>query len=308
MSISSAPIRNTISISPPGGTREDAGDVAPALAGHQAEIEAADPRRRRMQDVEAVPVVADQAEAPRRARARAAEHRRAVGPGQRALAEDQHRALRLPQRLGEADARRAPARPASRARRRAPRPGRSGRRAAPIRPTVKPPWPPALAQARVDERRLPARVGADQQAGVGLLDAGDRRVEQIAGAARGIEPGAVLAAVDVRASRAAAASSRTSTIVSQSTRSPTMNATLRPSTPSSRVADRGERLAPVGRAQLAVPLDHRHVEAAPLQPVIGEAALVGDPLLVHVLVEARQDAHHLAAAGVDADVAADRVE
>ena len=35
--------------------------------------------------------------------------------------------------------------------------------------------------------------------------------------------------------------------------------------------------------------------------------LVADPLLVHVLVDARQDAHHLALADVDADVRADRV-
>ena len=34
---------------------------------------------------------------------------------------------------------------------------------------------PALADARVQHRRLAARVGADQQDRVGLLDAGDRR-------------------------------------------------------------------------------------------------------------------------------------
>ena len=44
----------------PGGAGKDAGDVAPALAGHQAEIEAADPGGRGMQDVEAVPAVLDQ--------------------------------------------------------------------------------------------------------------------------------------------------------------------------------------------------------------------------------------------------------
>jgi hypothetical protein len=35
----------------------------------------------------------------------------------------------------------------------------------------------ALAQPCVDERGLPARVRADEQTGVGFLDAGDRRVE-----------------------------------------------------------------------------------------------------------------------------------
>ena len=37
------------------------------------------------------------------------------------------------------------------------------------------------------------------------------------------------------------------------------------------------------------------------------AYLVGDPLLVHLLVEARRDAHHFRALGVHADVAAQRV-
>jgi hypothetical protein len=50
------------------------------------------------------------------------------------------------------------------------------------------------------------------------------------------------------------------------------------------------------------------VEALADQPVAGKARLVGDPLLVHRLVEARQHAHHLAPAGIDIDVAADGVE
>ena len=72
-------------------------------------------------------------------------------------------------------------------------------------------------------------------------------------------------------------------------------------------ADGGERLAPARGRQLAVGLDHRHVEPAPAQAVIDEAGLVGDPLLVDLLRQARQDPHHLVAAGVDADVGPDRV-
>ncbi len=44
------------------------------------------------------------------------------------------------------------------------------------------------------------------------------------------------------------------------------------------------------------------------QPVDGEAALVRDPLLVDLLVEARQDAHHLRPARIDADIAANGIE
>ena len=56
----------------------------------------------------------------------------------------------------------------------------------------------ALEDAGVEHRRLVARIGADEQEGVGLVDAGDGRIEQIARAAeRGIELGAVLAAIDI---------------------------------------------------------------------------------------------------------------
>ena len=95
---------------------------------------------------------------------------------------------------------------------------------------------------------------------------------------------------------------------SQSTRSPTIAAIRSPGSPSRRGLDRGERVLPAGRPELAALPDHRHVQAALLQAVIGKAGLVRDPLLVDVLVQPRQDAHHLAAARVDRDVAADRIE
>ena len=57
---------------------------------------------------------------------------------------------------------------------------------------------PALADARVQNRRLLSRIGADDHQPVGLVDAGDRRVEKIARAAeRGIKCGAILPAIDV---------------------------------------------------------------------------------------------------------------
>src|ERR1043166_8323099 len=57
---------------------------------------------------------------------------------------------------------------------------------------------PALADARVEPRRLATRVGPDDQQRVGVLDPGNRRVEQIGRAAPSrIERAAVLARVDV---------------------------------------------------------------------------------------------------------------
>ena len=159
---------------------------------------------------------------------------------------------------------------------------------------------PALAQAGVDQRRLEARIGADQQAEVGLLDAGDRGVEEVA-AARAL---ASSLAPSWRQSRcgepSASIRSLSTTMASQSTRSPTIAADplaghARRGGPGSR---RTRRASSVG-AQLAVLPDHRHVQAALLQAVVGKAGLVGDPLLVDVLVQARHDPHDLGRARVD---------
>ena len=106
---------------------------------------------------------------------------------------------------------------------RRPERGRRGRR-----------LPPALADARVDDWRLPARVGADEQGG-------RRRSSRPAMVVlnRYSGPHAALSlAPSWRQSTCGepsrSASSLTITMVSQSTRSPTMNATLPPSRPSSR--------------------------------------------------------------------------
>jgi len=55
-----------------------------------------------------------------------------------------------------------------------------------------------LAQTRIDERRFPTRVGADQKARIRLFDVGNRRIEQVTGAASWIELGAVLTTVEAR--------------------------------------------------------------------------------------------------------------
>ena len=123
------------------------------------------------------------------------------------------------------------------------------------------------------QRRLAARVGADQQADVGLLDAGDRRVEQIAAArAWRIEPGTVLAAVDVRRCPEPLISSLTSDhrlAVDEVADDRTRSARRRRPRARSRIAAKASRQ--VGRLQLAVALDHRHVEPALLQAVIGRS-------------------------------------
>ena len=68
-----------------------------------------------------------------------------------------------------------------------------------------------------------------------------------------------------------------------------------------------ERLGPRRRAQLAAFPDIGTVEPLGAQAVDDVPGLVGNPLLVHGLVDARQDPHHLAAAGIDPDRGADAV-
>src|SRR5262245_7383900 len=58
-----------------------------------------------------------------------------------------------------------------------------------------------LAQPRIDQRRLPAGVGADEQAHVCLFDAGDRRIKQIPRTAAGVELGSVLTTIHVRSAK-----------------------------------------------------------------------------------------------------------
>ena len=83
-----------------GGTVEDPGDVTPVLTRDKPEIQPADPRRRLVQDIEAVPVRGDGAEFFRH-RARQRHYLGAIGAGQRRLADDNHRPLGRLQHLGE---------------------------------------------------------------------------------------------------------------------------------------------------------------------------------------------------------------
>ena len=271
----------------------DAGDIAAARPGHETEIETADPRRRAVQHVEAVPVRTHHAEclgdcSP------GAQNASAVGACERTLPQDDHRRLGSAQHLGRGsfatDQRiqrlAAVAEPFDRE-------GQIGRRADRRDPEAAAQI--ALSQPRIDERRFPARIGADEQTGVGLLDAGDRRVEQIAGAAPRIEPGAVLAAIETR--RAEPGQQFFQRVhrlgiakIAGDRGDPLARHTLQP------IGDEIEGLLPFRFDQLAIASDVGPVEPAPYQAVDREAGLVRDPLLVDVLMQARQHAQDLRAA------------
>ncbi len=65
--------------------------------------------------------------------------------------------------------------------------------------------------------------------------------------------------------------------------------------------DRGKGITPGGGLQATVAAHVRTVQTLGLQAIPDEAGLVGDPLLVHLLVDTRHDAHDFAATGIDAD-------
>src|SRR5229473_7449519 len=125
------------------------------------------------------------------------EHPGAVGPRQRARPKDEHRRRRAKQKLGpgmlagdqRVERRAAVAEHLHREAQIEHRPDRRHPEAA---------LQIALAQPRINERRLPARIAADEETGIGLFDPGDRRVEQVAGAAGAIELRTVLPAIEAR--------------------------------------------------------------------------------------------------------------
>ena len=69
----------------------------------------------------------------------------------------------------------------------------------------------------------------------------------------------------------------------------------------------GERLRPARGLERAVDAHVRAVEPLRLKPIDDVPRLVGDPFLVDRIVDARQDAHDLAAARIDPDRGAQRI-
>ncbi len=179
---------------------DDAAHIASSGSRHKAEIEAADPGGGAVQNIEPVPIIANQpaifGDAPGRA-----QNAGAVGSGERPLPHYDHRVLGIAQNIG----------PGVVARSQSVQhgaviaqhlDGKCQVEGGPDRRDPETALEIALAQPRIDERRLPARVGADQQTGIRVFDAGNCRVEQICGAAPRVEPGAVLAAIEARRAEA----------------------------------------------------------------------------------------------------------
>ena len=207
--------------------------------------------------------------------------------------------------------------------------------------------PPLIDMRRrrdVEERRLDARVGADEEEGVGVLDPDERRVERVPGAQVGREAGARLGGGraehveqllrarqrldrDERAREGAdrAAGGADAAGGGLERLGPADGRELAVLPEEGRVepllfeawrggGGRGGRMSGRRRRGRARGTRGGGPEGAAVGPrgrgahVDGVARLVRDPLLVDELVRARLDAHHLAGAGVDLDVRAAAVE
>ena len=162
-----------------------------------------------------------------------------------------------------------------------------------------------LADAGGDQWRFPADVRTDQQDHVGAFDPGNRRVERDRRHARavvgqaGLPPFEQVGALGSKQCLGGIHGLGVEQVAGD--RSDLRSGLLQ------LLCEDLDRLLPARLAKLALFAQPRPVEAVTDERIDVVAGLVVDPLLVHVLVDPRQDAHHLALANVDADVRADRV-
>ena len=166
---------------------------------------------------------------------------------------------------------------------------------------------PTLADTRVENGCFASRVRANEQQGIRLLDSGNAGVEEIARPPpRRIEHRAVLPAIQI-----GHAEPRHQILEREDFLDRCEIADDGAHAPGLGLLDLGgddpERVAPRGGVQPAVLADVRLIEALRAQTVDHVPGLVGNPLLVHLVVDARENAHDLASTRIDADGGADRV-
>ena len=159
-----------------------------------------------------------------------------------------------------------------------------------------------LANARVDQRRFPAGVGANQHHHVRFFEACDGRVEQPARAITTLAQRCAILAT-IHALDALGIHQRLErehafgvTLVARNRSDFVSRSGVEP------VNDSLESFVPARRAQFAIFPHVGAVEALAAQAVNGVAGLVRKPLLIHVLMQARQNAQYRTTPRIDPNV------
>ncbi len=160
------------------------------------------------------------------------------------------------------------------------------------------PAAPCLTNARVQHRRFIARIGADQQDTLGRINILDQSRADIGPAIAGRQMRAIGAALN----NAAQTPDHRFQGKCRLDRGQIANQTADRSGPFQGLGGFAQRLVPTGFAQAAMLADIGRVQPLTAQPVPDKAGLVGNPFLVHPVMIARQDAHHFAPLGINADV------
>jgi len=172
---------------------------------------------------------------------------------------------------------------------------------------------PALADARVEDGRFVSGVGANKEDDVGLLDARDGGVEEVVGAdvnavdSRLVAPRLVESKV-VRAETIDKILEGNKGLCIGEVASNSLNLVALGPGGSKTVGDGLQSLLPGRRDETVTLLHKRGGQSLELETVVRVTGLVADPLLVDIVVGLGLDAHHLDAAGVDADVGAEGIK
>mmetsp|Transcript_15339 Transcript_15339/g.33120 ORF Transcript_15339/g.33120 Transcript_15339/m.33120 type:complete len:389 (-) Transcript_15339:537-1703(-) len=153
------------------------------------------------------------------------------------------------------------------------------------------------AETGVQDRGLRTKVGTHEQHGVSLLYTQNGRVHQVAGANVCIQGGESLAGVVAAAQLVEQVLHGNNTL--GVSKLPCNCLHLVSGNVAHRGSDSSEGIFPRVKRQAVLALHHGRVKTLALEAIILETGLVGDPLLVHLLVQAGSDAHHLRALGVD---------
>ena len=287
------------------GARKDSRNVAPTVAWQQVEVEPADAACGPLQKVEPVPIVFNAIETLGNCACRC-QHRRPIGPRDGARAQDHHGLIRCLQDLAKIMLARGNGPECLRSRAQMLRavgevhilPNDTDGEAA---------FGPARAQPGIDDGGFRPWIGADDETGIGLIDPGDGGIEKIRGPGAAIDLGAVLAAIDIGGPqrRHQVLQCRHGLAIGEIPGNGRNGGALHSLQPTS---DGGEGFIPAGFREFAVTANIGPIQPLTLEPVIGEAGFVGNPFLVHVFIEPRQDPHYLRAACIDADVRAHRVQ